>query len=617
MGMRGGTLTGEVRLPSGAPAAGIRVAALEAPVLADGEAAPGSVLAGLAMTDAVGRYRLEDVPPGRYFVVAGELDNLVYRPTPVTLADGTTIDGLNFSMSDQYDGAIEVVVHLTGSSQVVPGSLVSIRSVDGGYRHNRTVATNFEGLVSFSGIPYGDYTVSTPAPAMRDLIAGVTPQPGAAQRELSLQVSINPERQKWRVSLGLQRPAQISGTVRDSAGNPVLDALVESLTTGYRNGRDTFESASSTRTDRFGEYTLPAAAGERYIRVTPSIENALKDAVTYYPSTGDPGRAKPVAAGNGTEVKDVNFQLAKGFKVSGVVAGVGADATVPAFFLMSRGGMDAFNPPVANDAAAGGGVFEISGIPAGAWDLYPIVHDSAWSRPRTGRIPIDVVDKGLEGLSIAVNSGLINGRVIVNGAKLDLDSTGISLVPRESLPLQLSGTLPVFEIPDSNGNFSFLNVPALTFGVQVSGLPMGWYVSDLRVAGGSVFNDNTFSLSGDAPLSMEVIVTSGAGRVEGTVAGIVGSVQLPASAQVILVPDAPRRQNFLLYRTAEVLPDRSFTIFPHVAPGNYKIFALPRLPASRPELNPGFIAKYEDAAVSITVVSGQVVRRDLALTPVR
>jgi hypothetical protein len=595
IGMRGGTLTGEVRLPSGAPAAGVRVAALEAPVLADGEAAAESVLAGLTMTDAAGRYRLEDVAPGRYFIVAGELDNLVYRPTPVTLAAGATIEALNFLMSDQYDGAIEVVVHLTGSSQVVPGSIVSIRSVDGGYRHNRTVATNFEGLASFSGIPYGDYTVSTPAPFIRDILAGVTPQPGAAQRELSLQVSINPERQKWKVSLGLLQPAKISGTVRDSAGNPVLDALVEGLTTGYHNGWSTFESASSTRTDRFGEYTLPTAPGERYIRITPAVKNALTDAVTYYPATGDPARAKPLVVGNGAVVKDVNIELAKGFKASGVVTGVSADAMVP----------------------AGGGVFEISGIPAGAWELYPVVHDSAWPRPRTGRIPIDVVDKGLEGLSIAVNSGRINGRVIVNGAKLDLDSTGISLVPRQSLPLQLSDTLPAFEIPDSNGNFSFLNVPALTYGVQVSGLPLGWYVSDLRVAENSVFNDNAFSLSGDAPLLIEVIVSSGAGRVEGTIASIAERERQSSSVQVILVPDAPRRQNFLLYRTAAVGSDGSFAIFPRVAPGAYKMFALPRLPANRPELNPAFIAKYEDAAISFTVVADEVVRLDLKLTPVR
>lgn len=616
IGMRGGTLTGEVRLPSGAPAAGVRVAALEAPVLADGEAAPASVLAGLAMTDAEGRYRLEDVAPGRYFIVAGDLDNLVYRPVPVTLAANATIDGLNFLMSDQYDGAIEVIVHLANSSQVVPGSLVSIRSVDGGFRHNRTVATNFEGLASFAGIPYGDYTVSTPAPSVRDIVAGATPQLGAPQRELSVQVSINPERQKWRVSLGIRRPAQISGTVRDSEGNPLLDALVEGLAIGYSNGRRTFETESSTRTDRFGEYTLTTAPGENYIRITPSAQSGGTHAVTYYPATGDPDRAKPLVVANGADVKDVNFQLAKTFKASGVVTGVRADATVPTFFLTWRGGVDAFIP-LTNVATAAGGAFEISGIPAGAWDLYPFVEGGASLRPQTARISIDVVDKSPEGLSIAVNSGRVNGRVIVNGSSLDLGSTGISLVPRDSLPLQLRDTLPVFEIPDAGGNFAFLDVPALTYGVQVSGLPLGWYVSDLRVAGGSIFNENAFIMRGDAPVPMEVIVNSGAGRIEGTVGVIAGSEKPTASAQVILVPDAARRQNFLLYRTASVNSDGSFTIFPRVAPGDYKIFALPRMPSGRPELNPAFIAKYEDAAISITVGPGEVVRRDLALTPVR
>ena len=68
----GGTVSGTVRLPDGKPAVGVRVAAMvpPAPGLNPGTA---SELAALGKTDDSGRYRLEDVPAGRYYIVAGRV----------------------------------------------------------------------------------------------------------------------------------------------------------------------------------------------------------------------------------------------------------------------------------------------------------------------------------------------------------------------------------------------------------------------------------------------------------------------------------------------------------------------------------------------------------------
>jgi hypothetical protein len=61
-----GTVTGVLRTAAGSPAAGVRVSALSKPEEIT-ELAVSSSLAGIAETDASGRFRLESIPPGRYY----------------------------------------------------------------------------------------------------------------------------------------------------------------------------------------------------------------------------------------------------------------------------------------------------------------------------------------------------------------------------------------------------------------------------------------------------------------------------------------------------------------------------------------------------------------------
>lgn len=88
-----GSISGTVRGATGEPSAGVRVAAM--PV------AGGDVLVGIAETDRDGRYRLENVPPGRYYITAGLVSAPTYCPgtrdprlgAVVTIAVGSAITG--------------------------------------------------------------------------------------------------------------------------------------------------------------------------------------------------------------------------------------------------------------------------------------------------------------------------------------------------------------------------------------------------------------------------------------------------------------------------------------------------------------------------------------------
>ena len=79
------------------------------PVPGDGQPLnEGSALVSIAQTDDSGRYRLEDIPPGRYFIVAGPLARMTFHPgtteqsaaTIVTIGpDGSTRTGLDFALN--------------------------------------------------------------------------------------------------------------------------------------------------------------------------------------------------------------------------------------------------------------------------------------------------------------------------------------------------------------------------------------------------------------------------------------------------------------------------------------------------------------------------------------
>ena len=82
-----GSVTGIVRTTLGAPAANVRVTALRE------EATDNALraMASLTQTDSSGRYRLDNVPPGRYYITAGRVDLPTYYPGTLDVTRGATI----------------------------------------------------------------------------------------------------------------------------------------------------------------------------------------------------------------------------------------------------------------------------------------------------------------------------------------------------------------------------------------------------------------------------------------------------------------------------------------------------------------------------------------------
>src|SRR5262245_54512231 len=113
---QGGTVTGTLRGADGKPAASVRVAAVPQTDTIEAAAA-GPTLSSIAETDAEGRYKLENIPPGRYYIAAGRLDLPTYYPGTQSMAvgqavgitPGATVQGIDFTLQATSAGRADAV----------------------------------------------------------------------------------------------------------------------------------------------------------------------------------------------------------------------------------------------------------------------------------------------------------------------------------------------------------------------------------------------------------------------------------------------------------------------------------------------------------------------------
>jgi hypothetical protein len=85
-----GTIQGRVYSADGIPAAGLRIAAQAVPDDSSANRSP-NVMTAIAQTDSAGRYRLDAVPAGRYYITAGRVDFPTYYPGVVEIAQAKVV----------------------------------------------------------------------------------------------------------------------------------------------------------------------------------------------------------------------------------------------------------------------------------------------------------------------------------------------------------------------------------------------------------------------------------------------------------------------------------------------------------------------------------------------
>jgi TonB family protein len=157
-----GAISGQLLSREGRPATGIRVSAM---VIPDGgvPVSAASALVSSVLTDTSGRYRLENVPPGQYYVTAGFLDSPTYYPgtsalsgaTAVRVEAGASVMGISFSLTASAG------VSVSGRIVRRPGTPASgtQRVVLSGTPSPVETTANADGTFQFTRVRPGTYNV--------------------------------------------------------------------------------------------------------------------------------------------------------------------------------------------------------------------------------------------------------------------------------------------------------------------------------------------------------------------------------------------------------------------------------------------------------------------------
>jgi hypothetical protein len=499
-----------------------------------------------------------------------------------------------------------------------------------------TTTTDREGKFLFSDVKPGRYTVR----AVREGFFG-RPVNGTYPPTAWVDIGVA-EKEVKQVSLSMAQGAIIAGRIFDANGAPRSNTTVQAFSTAYQTGFALMQPAIAgppKTTDDRGEYRLFwLPPGEYFIGAAPAAAAGgpgtpfQPGARTFYPGVTRMNEAIPITIKGGEDLRgmDIALRTVQAFKIAGTVTNsiappldpTGAVLPTTIFFHLANRDLETpYEATTANNygniqLAVNTGSFELTGVPPGSYEVLARVADPkagvglgafSW-----GRAIVDIEDRDVRNVSIAINPAAnLSGTVRTAGGTTLAPNLRVALTPvGGSARVALYTLVSTRAAPvEANGTFTVSSVPPGRFRIAaVSGLPQNFYIADVRQNAISVF-DTGFDIDSQVPEPIEILVSNGAGMVEGIVED--GPSKIAAGAIVALVPESKRIENRALFASAVTDSSGRFTLR-GIAPGDYRLFAWESTPANAFQ-SPAFIRKYESKAHTIRVAQGATVSTSLAV----
>lgn len=472
--------------------------------------------------------------------------------------------------NSQAKASISGTVFDSITGQPLRGATVSLRSRGARAVGNPSATSNAEGEFVLEGVVPGRYTISASHDGYvseRGAGSGLSRQTvlvGGGERVTSL---------KFRLAPG----AVVSGQVTDAAGKPLRGAAVEAMKRSYRMGQEQLNSVASVSTNADGEYRIEnLARGEYYLRASYAGLPAAKPKENevyvplYYPSASDAEHSVALPVREGEQLSAIEFHLApvRAFRVKGVV--INGSTFLPAkgahVVLVGDQGKQTFSP---KDSSLGPtGVFDFHGIPSGSYLLAAELPPPGMGKTLWGRVPVQVGTVNVENIEVAVKPGAeVGGQLRAEGkVNVDLSRLVVELEPRDPLAGAALPDAPSTAV-SKDGTFVLPEVPDGTYGVNILGVPQGFYLS---ANGADVFESGITVAHGAAPAPLDVVLAPAQGRIDGAVSSKDESP--PSGITVLLVPSGSRRSQLSSYRRAVTDQSGRFAL-QGIAPGDYQLFA--------------------------------------------
>ncbi len=419
------------------------------------------------------------------------------------------------------------------------------------------------------------------------------------------------------LTLTLTPACAITGRVLDSSGQPARGANVMAMArrAGPAGARFTTEGASAEVDDR-GIYRIFNLQPGRYtIAVVPGADaGSAVPAPIYFPGVTDPARAEFLSLRAGETRSNTNLTLTpvQSYTVKGTAAGIPASwpHRRAAVSMIPASGIS-IEAPIVDTGLEGH--FTFSSVPPGSYQIVasgpgPTVVMGSEApvpdiKPRQGSIRVDVAGTDISDVTVPLKDVVLVDARIVADRETDVtpacySAAKLTLRPVDPMPVsrQFNATLT------SAGAFTLRDVPAARYRTELKGLADSCFLKEIQVDGKKQ-PDRTITADGN--VSLALVVSSGSGKVAGTVTA--PNEPNPTSGLVILVPaDDETRE----VRTTPFDATGQFNL-EQIPPGRYRLFATPRI-RSNDYLDPLFWQ--ENQSPEIEIKPGSSLTQDLKIT---
>jgi hypothetical protein len=522
--------------------------------------------------------------------------------------------------------ALEGQVVTLNTNLPVPRARVVVGKVGGALEDYRTAVADANGRFSFRDLTAGSYRVFT---EKQGYLRGEHGRRLASGNGTPVWMV---EGQSTRITVTMIPTGVISGRVLDGE-RPAPGVLVRALRASFFDGQRSLAMAAWSRSDDLGEYrlfglapgiyyvtgappdgariegdiyvvpTIPSNANknQREIR-TAAAEALAKDLVdadafdnsvfvpAFFPGTTDETTAAAIEVDPGATVSGIDILIARSPTVR--VRGRVIDATgQPAHNVTVSVASRERTSSIAAAATDAAGAFELAAVPPGRYEL------SARTTTTTNRLfgtaSIDVQDRDLEHVDITVRPGTtLKGKVTFRGAPSDGSLA--------SIVVQLNGTTgfgyTALNIPP-DGTFSIQNVEPREYRVRFA-VRGGFRAAESARLGAEDVTGRPFRFGPEfADTLLELVLNLAVGGID--VSAVDTSQRTVAGVTVALVPDATRRNQSSLYRTAST-DEFGRARLDDVPPGDYLLLTDDVDPPTWQD--PEVIRRYEAGGTRVRVV---------------
>jgi hypothetical protein len=495
---------------------------------------------------------------------------------------------------------------VTSATDGAPLSDAGVELVGGAREAPRkfTVATESDGSFTFEGIPPGDYHI---AATRAGFIRGEYGQRGRDGKGLTVSVKAGDTLKDIRIAL--TQTGVIAGRILDRHRMPIPNVQVQALRFMNMGSLRFVETVGVATTNDLGEYRIFWLPPDDYFVMAMPIRGSLDDELIktdgsgnafidrvrpaagslilaptdipplpfFFQDSNEPRTATRITLAGGETLRavDITIQPVPTFSIKGKVTNVPAAPAVP---VAGRPGL--FQPGIElrleprkdpeirfRDSMPGGLIsldskseaFVITGVLPGSYWVF------ARAFGNEAKVPVDIVSKDVEGVSISFVAGFdVPLKITVEGTD---DASIISRVI-DSVELGLnaedqSGGPNAEQVRGQpRGSLMARNVTpgSYTVGWTISGNPPGYFKS-VRIDGVDV--RGFFRLDRTPLRPIEVVF----GISTGVITGIVVDDKLAPASDVTVVAIGPKGSRY-----ATTGPDGRFRIT-EAPPGDYRVYA--------------------------------------------